>query len=188
MEYVTIGSLLAALMSILATFSVQRLSNKHSALEGLLNRNHSTTLAALNHAYSKEAHAANHLYTRKASHLEKAGQIVGDLNFWAEKCVVPRTRVDFGSKQEIADRMSRAFEDLTQHTMQFPVAFKRIEGFQTHMGNLMASVNFIENMVHSQNFSAESDAWKNAVLRFMNELSPLTSALQNEIEVLMQQT
>lgn len=188
MEYVTIGSLLANLMSILAMFSVHRLSRRHNSLEGTLNRNHSTTLAALNHANSKEAHAANHLYTRKASHLEKAGQIVGDLKFFAEKCVVPRTRVDFGSKQEIADRMSRAFEELTQHTMQFPVAFKKIDGFPTHMGNLMASVNIIENMVHSQNFSAESDVWRNAVSRFMNELSPLTNALQNEIEVLMQQT
>lgn len=198
MEYVKFGTLLASLLSILALFSVHRSNRKQNLLEGSvnrkqtetenrLNRQHAETLAAVNHSYSKEAHAANHLYTRKASHLESAGKIVGDLQFWGEKCVVPRTRTDFGTKQEIASNMSKAFENLSQYTMQYPFAFKKIGDLQQYMLNLMDSVNYIENMAHTDNFGADSEAWKSAGKRFQQELGPITAALQREIEALMQQ-
>ncbi|MCG7564203.1 hypothetical protein [Pseudoalteromonas sp. McH1-42] len=187
-DYIKIGVLLASLFSILATFSVARLTRKHSTLEGNVNRQHAETLATLNHVYSKEAHASNHLYTRKATHLESAAKIVGELEFWAEKCVVPRTRTDFGTKQEIAAKMSMAFEDLTKHTMHFPFAFKEIPDFQKNLGDLMGAVNYIENMVHSKDFSASSQAWNEAVEQFRFTLSPLISGLHKEIDALMQQT
>ncbi len=188
MDYVKIGVLVASLFSILATYSVARLTRKHSSLENNVNRQHAETVAALNHTYTKEAHASNHLYTRKAVHLEEASKIVGELEFWAEKCVVPRTRTDFGSKKDIAAKMSLCFEDLSKHTMQFPFTYKNIPDFYSNLGDLMGSVNYIENTVHSDDFSASSEAWTDAVSRFRSNLTPLTRELQKEIEALMQQT
>ena len=176
MELFTAGKLFVGLLSILATYSIWR-----------LNRSHQETLAALNYAYSKEAHAANHLYTRKASHLERASEIVGDLKFWAEKCVVPRTRTDFGPKEEIASKMSRSFEDLSLHIMKYPFVFEGVDEFYGSMGKLMGCVNFIENMANSKDFSSESKAWKEAVERFQTELTPLTQAIQDEINRVMEQ-
>jgi hypothetical protein len=107
-DYIKVGTVVVALFAILASYSIARLNNKHTSLERNLNKKHAETLAALNHTYSKEAHASNHLYTRKATHLETASQIAGELEFWAEKCVVLRTRTNFGTKQNIASNMSEA--------------------------------------------------------------------------------
>ena len=176
MEFFTAGKLLVGLVSVLATYSIWR-----------LNRSHQETLAALNHAYSKEAHAANHLYTRKASHLEKASEIVGDLKFWAEKCVVSRTRTDFGNKEIIASNMSQAFEDLSLHAMKYPFVFEGIQDFYGTMNKLVGCVNFIENMANSKDFSSDAKAWKDAVERFQTELSPLAQAVQDEINRVMEE-
>lgn len=176
MEFFTDIRLLVGLITALVSFAVWRLSKSHQE-----------TLAAINHAYSKEAHAANHLYTQKASHLEKAGEIVGDLKFWAEKCVVPRTRTDFGSKEEIASKMSKCFEDLSNHVMRYPFTFDGIPKFYENLGSLMGCVNFIENMVNAGDFKSDSKEWKESVTRFQNELAPLTQSLQNEINALIHQ-
>ncbi|MFM2657479.1 hypothetical protein [Vibrio owensii] len=174
------------LIAILALFSVHRLNRRQNSTEQEINRNHSDTLAAINHAYSKEAHASNHIYTRKAVHLEKAGELVGDLKFWAEKCVVPRTKTDFGEKQDIAKKMSMAFEDLIKLTMQYPFAFGEIEDFQGLLGNLMATVNRIENLVDSNEFNSKSPSWIEAVLEFQQQLSPLANAIQEQVIKMMQ--
>lgn len=176
MEYLAVGELLVGLFSILVTYLIW-----------CLKREHQKTLAALNHAHSKEAHAANHLYTRKASHLEQASSIVGDLKFWAEKCVVPRTRTDFGTKEEIASKMSKAFEDLSLHAMKYPFVFKGVDGFYGSMGKLMGCVNFIENMANSTDFSSKSKAWEEAVERFQTELAPLSQSIQDEVHKVMEQ-
>lgn len=199
MEYDKIATILLGLLSTLVLFYIHKLNRRQSYLESTLNRNqseslaelsrkHAEVIAALNHNYSKEAHAANLLYTKRAEQLETASKIVGELEFWAEKCVVPRTRTEFGTKQEIASKMSKAFEDLTYLYMQHPATFKKIDNFYSHVGKLMANVNFIENMVHTNDFSASSEAWNSAVLSFQKELSPLTAVLQSEIEKIMNKT
>lgn len=199
MDYYKIATIFGALFSTLALIYIHVFNRRQTSFENSLNRNQSESLAelnrqhaeiisALNHRYSKEAHAANFLYTKRAEQLEAASKIVGDLEFWAEKCVVPRTRTVFGTNQEIAGRMSKAFEDLTLFTMQHPSAFGQIENFYSYIGKLMDSVNFIENMVYASDYSSSSEAWKSAVMRFQKELSPLTSALQLEIEKIMNKT
>ncbi|AGR00048.1 TPA: hypothetical protein NKQ43_003489 [Vibrio parahaemolyticus] len=176
------------LLAILALYSVHRLNRKQNSTEQEMNRNHSEALSAINHAYSKEAHASNHIYTRKAVHLEKAGELIGELTFWAEKCVVPRTRTDFGSKQKIAKRMSMAFEDLSKLNMQYSFAFREIEGFQEMLGNLMATVNHIENLVNSDQFNSQSPSWAKAVQEFQQQLSPLANTIQNQVIKMMEKT
>lgn len=198
MDFSEIGLLFLSLVSTLVLYQIHSINRRQSSLEAHINRKqiadeniidraHSETLTTLNHAYSKEAHAANHLYTRKASHLENAGKILGDLKFWAEKCVVPRTQSDFGTKKEIAKKMSMSFEDLSQLSMQYPISFKEIADFQECMGNLMGCVNYIENMVNSNDFNPKSETWVLAISKFQSELSPLTVAIQSEIENLMRQ-
>lgn len=84
--------------------------------------------------------------------------------------------------------MLKTFEELSQYAMQYPIAFNELDKFQLYMSNLMGNVNFIDNMIHSDNFSADSENWKSAVSKFRNELGPLTRSLKNEIEKIMQQT
>ncbi|AWF81636.1 hypothetical protein BTJ40_12815 [Microbulbifer sp. A4B17] len=162
------------------------LNRQHEETENTLNRLHSETIAAINHSYSKEKHAANHLYTLKACHLENAGKIIGEIQFWAEKSISRRTRTEFGTDIEAASHMSKAFEDLSLYTMQYFFAFKEIVHLQKYMSKLTSSVNYIENMVHSNEYNSESENWKSAVVIFHEGLSPLTYALQEEIGKLMQ--
>ncbi|MCG3767335.1 hypothetical protein EXA23_14175 [Vibrio cincinnatiensis] len=187
------------LLAILALFSVHRLNRRQNTIEQEINRkhdrhekhidrNHSEMLAAINHANSKEAHTSNHIYTRKAVHLEKAGELIGELKFWAEKCVVSRTRTNFGAKQDIAKKMSMAFEDLSKLIMQYPFAFWEIEGLHELLGNLMTTVNHIENLVNSDEFNSKSHSWTEAVKEFQQQLSPLTHAIQSQVINMMQKT
>jgi len=176
-EIIAAGGVIATLITVLATFSIWRQSKLHQE-----------ALATLNHLHSKEAHAANHLYTRKASHLEKGGAMVGDLKFWAEKCLTPRTKTDFGSKKENAARMTRRFETLSNLAMRYPFAFNDIPNFNKTMGNLMGCVNRIEGLVTSEDPTSKPDKWQEAADSFHKTLAPLTKELQEEINKVISST
>ncbi|MCZ2809223.1 MAG: hypothetical protein O2V44_07715 [Candidatus Bathyarchaeota archaeon] len=177
MDVLVSSALLAALVSALVLFSVHR-----------QNRLHAETLAHISNGLSKEAHAANHLYTRKAMFLEEAYHIIGDLYFWAEKCVVPATAFDFGSDKDKANKMIKAFEDfrlLTLKNSPFIHEQSMIWGAQS---DLMVSVNHIHNMVNSNGYKGGSPQWQGAVNTFQDKLLPLASAVKEEVRELMQFT
>ena len=169
---------IAAVISAIAVFLVARLTIKHNKQQEELNRLHLDSLTAQEHANSKEAHTINHFHTRKTIHLEHAGKLLGEIKFWAEKCVVPRTRTQFGTHQQIAAKMSLAFEKLSQYEMCYHYAFKDQADFQKKLGELMALVNNIENMTHD-------DAFVAAIKEFEGELKPFIESLQTDLNELI---
>lgn len=177
-DFAPILTAIAAVLNVIAIFLVARLTIKHSKRQEKLNRSHLVILAAQEHANSKEAHTINHFHTRKTMHLEHAGKLLGEINFWAEKCVVPRTRTQFGTHQQIAAKMSLAFEKLSQYEMCYHYAFKDQKKFQDKLGDLMALVNNIENMTYD-------DAFVAAVKKFQDELKPFIESLQTDLNELI---
>lgn len=174
MEILISSALLAALVSALALFSVHR-----------QDRLHAETVARINSSLSKEAHAANHLYTRRAMFLEEAYQIVGELYFWAEKCVVPATAFNFGNDKQKADKMIKAFEDFRLLTLKNSPFIEEKSMIWLAQGDLMASVNNIHSMVNSSGYQAGSPEWQDAVKAFQDKLQPLASAVKDEVRELM---
>lgn len=187
MEIIISSAILGTLLSGLFLFSVHRLNRNHVTIENKMNRVHVDSMALINNSLSKEAHAANHLYTRKAICFEEASKIVGDLIFWAEKCVVPSTSYNFGSKSDIAKKMAKAYEDLRHYTLQYSAFFDESSDLETNLGLLMGSVNNIQNLVNSKGFNAGQPAWINAVKVFQDQLTPVASAFKKEIHTLMSQ-
>jgi hypothetical protein len=177
MEVLVSSALLAALVSALVLYSIHR-----------QNRLHAETLARISSGLSKEAHAANHLYTRRAMFFEETYQLIGELYFWAEKCVVPVTAFHFGSDKDKADKMIKAFENfrlLTLKNSPFIHEDSIIWGAQS---DLMTSVNHIHNMVNSNGYKGGSPQWQGAVNTFQDKLLPLASAVKHEVRELMQFT
>jgi|AZIJ01.1.fsa_nt_gi hypothetical protein len=185
MEIIISATVLAALLSGLFLFSVHRLNRNHTSIENRMSRSHTESLESLKASMSKESHAANHLYTRKAVCFEEASKIVGDLIYWGEKCVVPTTVYDFGSKKDIATRMLKAFEDLRHYTLQHSVFFDEVPELQKNLADLMASVNHIQNMIDSDEFRAGKPAWNEAVGVYRQGLAPVAKSLKTEIYQLM---
>ncbi len=177
-DFAPVLTAIAAVISAIAVFLVARLTIKHNKQQEELNRLHLDSLTAQEHANSKEAHTINHFHTRKTMHLEHAGKLLGEIKFWAEKCVVSRTRTQFGTHQQIAAKMSLAFEKLSKYAMCYPYAFKDQEKFQDKLGELMALVNNIENMTHD-------DAFVAAVKKFEDELKPFIESLQTDLNELI---
>ncbi|MFT6779332.1 MAG: hypothetical protein ACJAV1_003275 [Paraglaciecola sp.] len=187
MEILVSAAVLGTLFSGLFLYGVHRLNRNHVSIENNMTRAHAESLASVNSSLSKEAHAANHLYTRKAICFEEASKIVGDLIFWAEKCVVPSTSFDFGTKKEIADKMAKSFEDLRLYTLQYSAFFNESADLQSNLCELMESVNHIQNMVNSDGFSAGQPSWVKAVDVFRRKLTPVASTFKKEIHALMSQ-
>ena len=187
-DFAPILTAIAAVISAIAVFLVARWTMKHSKQQEELNRLHLDSLTAQEHANSKEAHTINHFHTRKTIHLEHAGKLLGEIKFWAEKCVVSRTRTQFGTHQQIAAKMSLAFEKLSKYEMCYPYAFKNKnqEKFQEKLGELMALVNNIENMTHSMHFNKDSYVWKTAIKEFEDELKPFIERLQTDLNKLLE--
>lgn len=177
-DFAPILTAIAAVISAIAVFLVARLTIKHNKQQEELNRLHLDSLTAQEHANSKEAHTINHFHTRKTMHLEHAGKLLGEIKFWAEKCVVSRTRTQFGTRQQIAAKMSLAFEKLSKYEMCYHYAFEDQADFQKKLGELMALVNNIENMTYD-------DAFVAAVKKFEDELKPFIESLQTDLNELI---
>ena len=185
-DFAPVLTAIAAVISAIAVFLVARWTMKHSKQQEELNRLHLDRLTAQEHANSKEAHTINHFHTRKTIHLEHAGKLLGEIKFWAEKCAVSRTRTQFGTHQQIAAKMSLAFEKLSKYAMCYPYAFKDQEKFQDKLGDLMALVNNIENMTHSMHFNKDSYVWKTAIKEFEDELKQFIESLQTDLNKLLE--
>ena len=185
MDIIVSTAVLGTLLSGLFLYGVHRLNRNHASLENEITRSHAESLASINSSLSKEAHAANHLYTRKAICFEEASKIAGDLIYWGEKCVVPSTSFDFGTKKEIANMMAKSFEDLRHYTLQYSAFFDESSELQNNLGKLMGSVNHIQNMVNSEDFSSGKPSWTEAVNIFRGQLTPVANAFKNEIHTLM---
>jgi hypothetical protein len=187
MDILVSATILGTLLSGLFLYGVHRLNRNHASIENKITQSHAVSLASINSSLSKEAHAANHLYTRKAICFEEVSKIAGNLIYWSEKCVVQSTTFDFGTKKEIANKMAKSFEDLRHYTLQHSVFFDEISGLQSNLGELMGSVNHIQNMVESEDFSAGQPAWVEAVGVYRGQLTPVANAFKKEIHTLMSQ-
>jgi hypothetical protein len=186
MEVIISSAVLSVLISSLALYTIHRVNRNHSSLENEINRAHAFTLASINHNFSKEAHAANYLYTRKAIFLEQAYDHVGELSFWAEKCVVSTTNYDFGTPQEIAVKMMKCFEDYRLLSIKKAPFIKDKSEIWKIQYELSSTVNYIANQANSNDFSAESQEWKDAATAFRDRLPPLSELLKKEVRLLME--
>lgn len=184
-DFAPILAVFATLLGAAAVFIGNRQSNKYNKLEGKINRNHERLLADLNDVRSRQQYINNKNYTRNANYLERAANLIGDINYWAEKCVVSRTTLDFGEPKTAAKKMSSAIEALFKLQMNYPYAFKGIKKFDTQIGDLMASVNNIVNKLNQPDYDKNSAALQETVKEFQGKLSPLISNLQKELDSFM---
>jgi len=185
MDIVISTGVLAALITGLALLAAHRQNRKHDDLINKSNKQHDATLLLMKNSLSKDAHVSSHLYTRKAIILEEAYNIIGELHYWAEKCLVPLTSKDFGTTKDKADKMIGKFEEFRLFTFKNSPFIDEKSSLWMEQSNLMTAVNFIHKMSLDESGDSTNQKWIKSVNMLKKELKPASDEIKAEIKQLM---
>jgi len=181
-EYIAGG---AATLSAVTLYLVHWQNRNLTKLIHEKDAQYSKDIALLNHHLSKEAHASSYLYTRKADILEEGYKIIGQIHFWAEKCVVPLTSKDFGGPKEKAEKMISKFEDFRLFTLKNAPFIDQKSSLWMKQSDLMEAVNFIHNKLSIECENEIDEKWHESVNMLKEKLQPAANEIREEIQKLM---